>query len=50
MCELLEGFEGPGDWGRILGGIGDIFIVFKGISSCNHTISLKYERFGLLAV
>ena len=50
MCRLSEGFEGPGDWGRLLGGIGGIFIIFKGISSYNHTISLKHERSGLVAV
>ena len=31
MCELSEGFEGPGDWGRLLGRIEGIFIIFKQI-------------------
>ena len=50
MCELSEGFENPGDGEGLLVAMGGIFIIFKGISSYNHTISLKYERSGLVAV
>ena len=49
-CELSEGFEGLEDWGGLLGWIGDIFIIFKGVSSYIHTISFKHERSGLVAV
>ena len=47
--------SGVGGWGvgvgiRLLGGIGGVFIIFKEISSYNHTIFLKYERSGLVAI
>ena len=50
MCELSEGFEGPENWGWLLGGIGGIFIIIKRISSYNQTISLKHEGSRLVAV
>ena len=50
MRELSKVFEGPRNWGRLLGGIGGIFIILKGVSSYNHIISLKHEGSGLVAV
>ena len=43
-------FWRSGDWGRILGGIGGMFTIFKRISSNNHTISLKHKDYRLVAV
>ena len=50
MRELSKSFEGPEDWGGILGGIGGTFVIFKGISSYNHTISFKHGGSGLVPV
>ena len=36
--------------GGHLGGIWGIFIIFRRVSFWNHTISLKHERSGLVAV
>ena len=40
-CELSEGFEGLEDWGGLLGWIGDIFIIFKGISFIPYLSNMK---------
>ena len=39
--KFAKGFEGPGDWGSVLGEIGTVFIIFKGISFYSHIINMK---------